>query len=213
MPLDREFVFEAVADERLQIAALIDGLDDAQLATPSLCEGWSVKMVAAHLVSVFADGFWTFQLTALRRGGISWAIDELARRRAQQPAAEIADTLRRRAHHRLSPPVTGPLSGLTDVLAHGGDIKIPLGIPYEPAPERIAPVLEFLTGPKAYGFLPRSRLKGLRLHATDIGQAWGRGDEIRGPAGSLLMSVLGRRPLLSTLGGPGLPILRQRIEA
>ncbi|OBG91137.1 hypothetical protein A5698_21365 [Mycobacterium sp. E136] len=213
MPVDREFVFEAVADERLQIAALIDGLDDAQLATPSLCEGWSVKTVAAHIVSVFADGFWTFQLTALRRGGISRAIDELARRRAQQPAAEIADTLRRRAHHRLSPPVTGPMSGLTDILAHDGDIKIPLGVAYEPAPERIAPALEFLTGPKAYGFLPRSRLKGLRLHATDIEQSWGRGDEVRGPAASLLMSVLGRRPLLSTLDGPGLPTLRQRIGA
>ena len=90
MRVDKEFVFSAVANERRQIAALIDGLDDAQLATPSLCTGWDVKTVAAHLVSVFADSFWVFQWTAIRRGGVHRAIDELARRRAQQPAAQIA---------------------------------------------------------------------------------------------------------------------------
>ena len=61
MRVAKEFVFTAVADERRKIAALIDDLDDAQLATPSLCTGWDVKTVAAHLVSVFADSFWVFQ--------------------------------------------------------------------------------------------------------------------------------------------------------
>ncbi len=56
-----DFVFGAVADERRQIATLIDQLDAGQLATESLCAGWDIKTVAAHLVSVFADGFWTFQ--------------------------------------------------------------------------------------------------------------------------------------------------------
>ena len=54
MAVDKDFVFAAVADERREIAALIDGLDDAQLATQSLCAGWDVKTVAAHLVSDFA---------------------------------------------------------------------------------------------------------------------------------------------------------------
>ena len=89
MRVAKEFVFTAVADERRKIAALIDDLDDAQLATPSLCTGWDVKTVAAHLVSVFADSFWVFQWTAIRCGGVHRAIDELARRRAQQPA--VAD--------------------------------------------------------------------------------------------------------------------------
>jgi uncharacterized protein (TIGR03083 family) len=90
--VDRELVFAAVADERRQIASLIEDLSDAQLAMPSLCAGWDVKTVAAHLVSVFADSFWVFQRMALRRGGVNRAIDELARRRAQLPAAEIAAT-------------------------------------------------------------------------------------------------------------------------
>jgi uncharacterized protein (TIGR03083 family) len=88
--VDKEFVFSAVADERRAIAALVDGLDDAQLATQSLCAGWDVKTVAAHLVSVFADGFWGFQVAAVRHFGIHRGIDALARRRARLPAADIA---------------------------------------------------------------------------------------------------------------------------
>lgn len=93
MRVDRELVSAAVADERRQIAALLDSLDEKQLATPSLGAGWDVKTVAAHLVSVFADSFWMFQATAFRRRSVDRAIDELARRRAKSPAAEIAGTL------------------------------------------------------------------------------------------------------------------------
>ncbi|MGD1170454.1 maleylpyruvate isomerase N-terminal domain-containing protein [Mycobacterium seoulense] len=67
MRVQREEVFAAVADERRRVATLIDRLDDAQLAAPSLCAGWDIKTVAAHLVSVFADSFWVFMGTALRR--------------------------------------------------------------------------------------------------------------------------------------------------
>ena len=51
-------MFAAVADERRSIATLIDGLDAGELATASLCTGWDVKTVAAHLVSDFGDAFW-----------------------------------------------------------------------------------------------------------------------------------------------------------
>jgi uncharacterized protein (TIGR03083 family) len=210
MRVAKEFVFSAVANERRQIAALIDGLDDAQLATPSLCTGWEVKTVAAHLVSVFADSFWVFQWTAIRCGGVHRAIDELARRRAQQPASQIAECLRQGADHQLSPPITGPLSGLTDVLVHGGDMRIPLGRPFEPDPQLCALALDFLTGARALGFVPFGRLRGIRLQAGDIDRSWGRGAEIRGPVRALLAAT-GRDALFDRLGGPGLPVLRNRL--
>src|SRR5258708_30402691 len=99
--VDRGLVFAAVSDERRRIATLLDDLDGEQLATPSLCPGWDVKTVAAHLVSVFADGFWVFQRMALRRRSLARAIDELARRRARLPAPQIARTLREDGAHQL----------------------------------------------------------------------------------------------------------------
>jgi uncharacterized protein (TIGR03083 family) len=87
--MDRELVFSAVAAERRRIADLIDGLDDAALAAPSLCAGWNVKTVAAHLFSVFDDSFWTFQFAAVRRGGVHRAIDELGGGGGPPPPAAL----------------------------------------------------------------------------------------------------------------------------
>ena len=209
--MQREAVFAAVATQRRAIADLIDTLSDEQLDTASLCAGWNVKTVAAHLISVFADSFWTFQWTALRRGGFDRAIDHLARGRARAPVAEISKTLRDRADHRLNPPVTGPLSGLTDVLVHGGDIRIPLGIAFRPDDEHLCWAMEFLTGPRPLGFVPRGRLQEIALHSTDLGRSWGAGAEIWGPAPLLMMAAAGRVEALEMLDGPGVAVLRERL--
>jgi len=210
--MERDQIFDAVAAERRRIADLLDCLDEDALSTPSLCAGWDVKTVAAHLVSVFADSFWTFQRTAIRYGGFNCAIDELARRRARTSTAEIARTLRQRADHRLNPPVTGPLSGLTDVLVHGGDIRIPLGLPFRPDDKQVGWALDFLTGPRPLGFVPRGRLRGIALHSSDIGRSWGTGADIHGPAALLMMAVTGRVDVLGMLDGPGVAVLRKRLS-
>jgi uncharacterized protein (TIGR03083 family) len=163
----REHVFAAVANERRQIAHLIDDVDDQQLATPSLCAGWDVKTVAAHLVSVFADSSSVFMRTALRRRSMARAIDDLARRRAQLQTAEIAATLVRCADYPLSPPLFGPLDPLADILVHGGDMRIPLNLPFEPDSELAALALDFLTGP--WPFYPERNLGAGMLIAAGCG--------------------------------------------
>ena len=213
LPVDREFVFAAVADERRRIAHLLDGLDDAQLATSSLCAGWDVKTVAAHIVSTVTDGTPAFVRLALRRGSISRAIDEMARRGAQLPAAEIAVRLRACADRRISPPLSGPLGPLADVLVHGGDIRIPLGLLFAPDPQLAALAMDFLTGPWPLGFVPKARLRGISLRANDISQAWGSGAEIQGPVAALLLAACGRTALLHLLDGPGLATLCQRVSS
>lgn len=209
--MNRKDVFAAAADERRQIADLVEGLSDAQLATPSLCDGWTIKTVAAHLVSVVADSFWVFQRAMLRRGSVNRGIDALARSRARLPAAEIAAALRHHADRELSPPITGPLSGLTDVLVHSGDMRIPLGLPFGPDIRRTVLALDFLTGRWPLGFVPRGRLRGLSLRANDIDRGWGDGAEVRGTAAALMMSASGRTALLDSLDGPGLALLHTRM--
>lgn len=208
---ERERVFSIVADERRSIATLVDGLDADQLATASLCSGWDVKTVAAHLVSDFADGFWGFMVSGLRHGGMNRGIDALARRRAQAPAGEIAEMLRGHADYRLSPPVTGPLSGLTDVLVHGADMRIPLGLEHRPDPQHVSRVLDFLTGPTQFGFFSRRRLRGIALHDDDTGRTWGNGDPIRGPGMALVLAVCGRTVAFDRLDGSGLCVLQDRL--
>ena len=171
--VERDQIHAATAQERRRIADLIDDLDEAQLATPSLCAGWDVKTVAAHLVSVLAEGTLRVTWLGARRGSPDRAIDELARRRAQRPAAEIAASLRDLADHRYwRPPPQAP-GLLAEVLAHSGDIRIPLGLPFEPDPQPTAIALDFLTGPVPIGLVPLGRLRGIRLQATDIDRTWG----------------------------------------
>ena len=117
------------------------------------------------------------------------------------------------ARRRISPPLFGPVDPLADVLVHGGDIRIPVGLPFAPDPQLAAMALDFLSGPWPFGFVPIGRLRGIRLRANDIRRVWRRGAEIRGPAAALMMAVSGRVALLHLLEGPGLPLLRQRLSA
>jgi uncharacterized protein (TIGR03083 family) len=210
--VDRNQIHSATAQERRHIADLIDDLDEAQLATPSLCAGWDVKTVGAHLVSILAEG--TFRVTWLgaRRGSPDRAIDELARQSAQRPAAEIAASLRDLADHRYWRPPPQASGLLAEILAHSGDIRIPLGLPFEPDPQLTATALDFLTGPLPIGLVPLRRLRGIRWQATDVDRTWGKGEEIRGRSAELLMAAVGRAAVLDALDGPGLALLRQRIS-
>lgn len=207
-----EPIFAAVANERHRVASLLDDLDDAQLATPSLCAGWDVQTVAAHIVSTVTAGTSTFLRLALRRRSMARAIDELARRGARLPAAEIAASLHRCADRPISPPLFGPVGPLADILVHGGDIRIPLGLPFQPDPELAALAMDFLTGMWPFGFVPVGRLRGVSLRATDVSRVWRSGAEIRGPVSALMMAACGRNALLGLLEGPGLPRLSQRLS-
>lgn len=168
--------------------------------------------MGAHLASYLAEGSLRVIWLGVRRGGPDRAIDELARRMAQLPASEIVENLRDFANHRYwrPPPVAPGL--LAEVLAHSGDMRIPLRLRFEPDPQVTATELDFLTGPVPIALVPLRRLRGIRLQAADIDRAWGKGQEIRGRSAELLMATVGRTAVLDGLDGPGLALLRQRIS-
>jgi uncharacterized protein (TIGR03083 family) len=209
--VDKQFVLDAVADQRRQFATLIRSLNDSELATPSLCQGWDVKTVAAHVVSTVRDGMPGFLQMAVRRGSLSRGIDELARRRAQTPMEEIVAALHESADHPVSSPVFGPRGPLADILVHSGDVRIPLGLPFDPDAEHTVLAMDFLTGRWPIGFVPMNRLRGIRLSANDIDRSWRNGADAVGPVAALMMSVCGRTALLDTLAGPGSTVLRRRL--
>jgi uncharacterized protein (TIGR03083 family) len=207
-------VFVLVAARREAVAALVESLDEDQLATPSLCAGWDVRTVAAHLAEAAAPGALCAFLTDLvrARGRVHRANDEAARRAAGRPVAETVALLRERADSRYTPPVTGPAAPLTDVLVHEGDIRIPLGLPYDPDGAAVRLAMAFVTTGRPVGFVPRGRLRGLRLSATDLDWAWGDGPAVQGRGIDLLMAACGRPAVLSRLAGPGRHLLADRLD-
>lgn len=201
-----------IADERRTLADLAAGFQPAQWDTPSLCEGWTVKDVVAHLD-------WPVQprallrflpLLAAARGDFDQANRVATARRASLPTAELVADLRARADARLAPPGLGVAAPLTDVLVHGEDIRIPLGLHADRPAERWEPVLSFLASPKARrGFVP-TEPPALRYVATDTDWSGGTGDEeVRAPAAALALAFMGRKARLAELDGPGADTLRQ----
>jgi uncharacterized protein (TIGR03083 family) len=206
-------LFPVIAAERVRLADGLDGLSAAEWEAPSLCAGWTVHVVAAHLnapweVSVPAALFEVVRARSLDRG-----FDRVARRIAGRldPAACVAG-LRDHAGSRFTPPGSGPGAPLTDVLVHGADMLFPSGRSVEVDPVALAAALEFLSGGRAKGFVPKGRMAGLAFEATDIDVRVGDGRRVvRGPALALCSALCGRAPVLDRLSGDGVSILAGRL--
>jgi len=210
-------LFPLIARQRRAVADLLGSLDESQWATPSLCDAWTVKEVAAHLVMPFQvklPGLLVRMVKA--RGDYNRVADEFARATASATAPEaLVALLRANAEHRFTPPGNGPEAPLTDIVTHGLDIGVPLGKAPELPDGTVNEVLSFLMTTKATrGFLPKDRVPGLHFVSTDTGWAGGgAGPEVAGPAGSLVLAITGRRAGLDGLAGDGVAELGRRIGA
>lgn len=204
-------VIAAITRERLALAAMFSGLDATQLATPSLCAGWTVHDVAAHLTISFNVSAPAMLWRALTEPmSFSGAVDRWTKENGRRPIEGIVAQLRDQAGSRRHPPGM-PLAPLVDLLVHGEDVRRPLGIE-APIPFAVAAAaMTFVTSGRAVGFVPPARLRGLRFVATDGDRAWGRGQVVHGPIVSLLLGALGRRVAFDDLGG-AVQVLRDRFD-
>jgi len=198
------------AQRRLAAASLVESLSPADLQTPSLVGGWTVKDVLAHLVDGARPSLPRFAWAAVRHGGTAGANTALAHRGAQRPTADLVSDLRTAATSTFAPPRVGPRGPLTDVLVHTGDMTVPLGLPHDPPHGAVRLGLEFVTTGVTSGFVARGRLSGLSLDANDLGLTVGAGAPVTGRGIDLLMAACGR-PLLDQLSGEGVELLRARL--
>jgi uncharacterized protein (TIGR03083 family) len=212
---DAEAVYRIATDNRLLAADMFADLTPEQWRTPSLCAGWTIREVAAHLLEPLETEINTLKLLAhlvRYRGSLDRMVDDTARTAAARPTDELVSGLRERASTRLAPPVIGPLGPMTDTCIHLRDAARPLGLDVCPPPASWRPALDFLVSkPARRGFIPRDRLVGLRLIATDQGWQHGAGTEIQGSSEAIAMAVSGRPAALADLAGPGTDVLRARI--
>ncbi|CAM3144006.1 maleylpyruvate isomerase family mycothiol-dependent enzyme [Prescottella defluvii] len=202
-------VTELAHAERAQLAALLKSLTAQQWQEPSLCAGWTVRDVVAHMLSYEELGpvgvvsrFMRGRLRFDRANDIGLADFD------GQGPQQLVDLLDRSLQPRGLTTAFGSRIALVDGMIHQQDIRRPLGIPRDIPAERLAPALSFARIAPPIG--ARRRIRGLRLVATDLDWAAGRGPEIRGSGEALLMSIAGRHDVTGELEGPGLATLRGR---
>ncbi len=142
-PMD---LFALIAAERRRLADELEHLSADEWQQPSLCEGWSTHVVAAHLNMAWEFGLPATLVAIVRnRGNIDRAFDQLSRDLADRLTPEqcIAG-LRANAANRFTPPMMGAEAPLTDVIVHGNDILAPLGRSVEVSPEALGTSLAWL---------------------------------------------------------------------
>ena len=202
MQTDSDRLISETRAERERLAALLGDLSPEQWAAPSLCAGWRVREVAAHITMPFRTRP-AGHLAGLARAGFSFHryADRDARSTAHRRSqAELVDLLRRNIDNPWQPPGDGGAGAgaLSHDVIHGLDVTEPLGLPAAPA-DRIALVLGSMR-PRHLRYFGVD-LEGRRLNATDADVSVGSGPQVVPmTAREILLTVTGRRPLD---GGPG----------
>lgn len=186
-------ILEWTEAERLSFADLLEGLSEDQWDAPSLCVGWTVRHVAAHLTMSTRTTLGVAVKGAIRSG---FNFDRMEDRFARERAArfrpeELIAQIRETAGSPHRTPGAKLADPLLDALVHGQDIARPLGlarpVPLEPA----VVALEHVHDNPFYG--ARKRFKGKKLIATDASWTGGSGtEEVHASVSDLLLLATGR---------------------
>lgn len=190
-----------ITAERAAFSDVLDGLSDADWDAPSLCTGWRVREVVAHMTMPFRYPALRFLAEMVRsRGDFARMADRVARRDAQASVGTLLDGWRTNEGHPWKPPGGGRVGALTHDVVHGLDITIPLGIEHPVGEQALRVVLDHATAPVSVRHFGLD-LTGTRLVADDLDWAVGDGEPLRGRARHLLMVLMDRRLPAQLLSG------------
>lgn len=192
-----------IASERRELAAMLDGLSAGQWDAPSLCDGWAIRHVVAHLTMPFRYSKSRFMLELVKSGGrFSSLSDAVAHRDATLPRAQLIAAVRDNAEHPWKPPGGGYEGALTHDVIHSLDIACPLGIDLPVPAEPMRAVLDTVSGPKPRRFFGVDT-GGTELRATDLDWSFGNGPPLLGRAQDLALLLTGRRVPEAAFSGEG----------
>jgi uncharacterized protein (TIGR03083 family) len=195
--------------ERADFADFLATLSPQQWSAPTLCAGWRVGDVVAHMISYDElSAIGTLHRLAKGRFSLARANEIGIAEYLVRGPDELMTLLRRHLEPSGLPSAFGCRIALLDVLLHHQDIRIPLQRPREIPAERLRVALSFAVIAPPVGL---ARARGLRLVATDLDWTAGRGLLVTGPAEALLLAVAGRAGAADRLAGPGRAVLAERI--
>ena len=196
--------------ERAALIADLENVSDAAWSTPSLCAGWTVREVLAHMTSVAKLTPGRFIGEFAGSGFRFNAMNESSMK--AELGSTPADTLAgfKAQLDRTTNPPGGVATLLGDMVIHSQDIRRPLGISHTFQPEALTLVGDFvIRGNLLLG--GKRRATGLKLTATDQDWTRGAGPEVKGPLASIIIVLTGRKAGLPDLSGDGVAVLSSRV--
>lgn len=211
-------VADLVRAERAALLSFLETLGPPGWSTPSLCPGWDVQAVAAHLAWASVLSPLELVRELVRAGGRpNRLVSETAVRWSARGPAAILDQLRRDLDTDAKPLGMPWDAALVDAVVHGLDVRRPLGASRTLPPETFRRVADFSAGARwpssmLLGGAAR-RVAGVRLVAE--GQDWstGTGPDVRASADATLLLLTGRPVDPEELSGPGRPVLVARLRS
>lgn len=208
--MERQEVWKETLDARRALAGHLAELRPDEWDQPSMCEGWTVKDVAAHIL-LHPSFRWRdapgMVGRNVGRGYNAMIFRETKRRSDQRTPQDVLEEYARYADSHRHVPVTTSIEPMLDVLVHTQDILRPLGRSQE-----MPPVAAAVSADRARlhaALLGWRAAKRLRLVATDVDWTRGRpgSPEVRGPIQELLMVCTGRSPDPALVTGEGLALV------
>ena len=189
--MDDTQIWAYIDEQRADLADFLDTLTADQWQTSSLCPGWTVREVAVHVTQSATN--WGRLIFELARSGFRFnAVTMRMARDDRRTPQQITAALRAMVGGRRRPPGTAAADPLMDVLVHGQDIAVPLGV-RRAMPIPAAVVAAERVWNMGFPFNARKRFPNVAFTATDADFSAGKGEEVRAPIQDILMTLSGRR--------------------
>lgn len=197
--------------ERAALAEDLSGLCAEQWRHRTLCGQWDVEQVVAHLTAAASLNQWKWLRSML---GARFRPDVHNQRRMVEhrggTPTETLDRFRAVIDSSIAPSAHIP-AYLGEVVVHAQDIRHPLGLTRRPSVDAMTPVAEFFAR-RNFTVASRTHVAGLHLQANDGPFTAGIGDLVTGSTLALAMGMAGRLPYVDELNGPGVQLLRSRLQ-
>lgn len=208
---------DLVRDERRALNETLEALSDKQWQAPSLCEGWRVVDVAAHLAWAPVLGLAASSLAMARHGfSVNRMIAGSAVSWSGRGRDAILEQLARNLDSGARPVGMPEVAALADAVVHAIDIRRPLGLVHPVPAAAVGPVADFALATRwplhvVIGGSTRRRVAGVRLVVPEAGWEHGTGPEVALSADAAMRLTYGRPVGPDELSGEGAPLLRERL--
>ena len=207
---DDETVWRWIAEQRMALASALEALPPDAWDEPSQCDGWKVRDVVGHLVSLAEATRWSVTVDLVRQLRLpDEALSRIAKREGRADPETLTARLRAAAGGRFVVFTQPPAVSLGEVIVHGLDALRPVGGD-EPVidGERTRAVADAYRS-IGFVFAAGRATRKIRFVATDADWAIGPDDGpiAQGAATDVVMALAGRTEGREALGGPGADLL------